>query len=287
MPLNSTSKTSPPPQELMERCCRRPWETYLPPLKMAPGVYYISGNNWVACYLIDTGDGLILIDTAMHETVYLMIENIRKLGYELTDIKKILLTHAHIDHIGAARTLKELTGAKLYLGERDMLFLTKRRDLIYPIDSYTCGEFMPDCFYADDMPITQGNITIHTVATPGHTPGCTSMFFDVADKSGKILRCGIHGGIGLNTITKNDFKKAGLPISLRDEYIKGLRELDKMHVDICLPSHTNQVGILLLADQVTENFNPYLDPSIWHELMQERMERVMEIVAQEEKEVGS
>ena len=127
MPLNSTSKTSPPAEQLMERCCRRPWEAYTEPIRMAPGVWYISGNDWVACYLIDTGDGLILIDTAMHETVYLLIENVRKLGYELTDIKKILLTHAHIDHIGGARTLKELTGAKIYLGERDLLFLHERR----------------------------------------------------------------------------------------------------------------------------------------------------------------
>ena len=54
-----------------------------------------------------------------------------------------------------------------------------------------------------------------------------------------------------------------------------------MEVDICLPSHTNQVGILLLKDQVTEDFNPYLDPSIWHELMQERLERVMQIIEDE------
>ena len=64
MPLNSTSATSLPPQKLMERCCRTPWVSYLPPFRMAPGVYYVSGNDWVACYLIDTGAGLILIDTA-------------------------------------------------------------------------------------------------------------------------------------------------------------------------------------------------------------------------------
>ncbi len=111
MPLNSTSKESPPPYVLMERCIRRPWEAYVEPLKMAPGVWYISGNDWVACYLLETTDGLILIDTAMHENLYLMLENIRKIGYKPTDIKKFLLSHAHIDHIGAARSLKELTGA--------------------------------------------------------------------------------------------------------------------------------------------------------------------------------
>ena len=129
MPLNSTSATSLPPQKLMERCCRTPWVSYLPPFRMAPGVYYVSGNDWVACYLIDTGAGLILIDTAMHETCYLMLECIRSLGYDPMDIKKILLTHAHADHIGAARTMKELTGARVYLGERDLFMIHERKDL--------------------------------------------------------------------------------------------------------------------------------------------------------------
>lgn len=281
MPLNSTSKISPPPGQLMERVCRRPWEAYVEPFAMAPGVWYISGNDWVACYLIDTGDGLILIDTAMHESAYLMIENIRKLGYELTDIKKILLTHAHIDHIGAARTMKELTGAKLYLGARDLEFLHERRDLIANNGEYTCGEFEPDELYDDAKPISQGHITVRTVSTPGHTPGCTSMFFDVTDKNGRTLKCGIHGGVGLNTLNREYFEEKRQPVSLRDEFIEGLKKLDKMDVDICLPSHTNQVGILQLVPQISEDHNPFIDPSIWHELMNERLERVYALIEKE------
>ena len=281
MPLNSTSKISPPPGQLMERVCRRPWEAYVEPFAMAPGVWYISGNDWVACYLIDTGDGLILIDTAMHESAYLMIENIRKLGYELTDIKKILLTHVHIDHIGAARTMKELTGAKLYLGARDLEFLHERRDLIANNGEYTCGEFEPDELYDDAKPISQGHITVRTVSTPGHTPGCTSMFFDVTDKNGRTLKCGIHGGVGLNTLNREYFEEKRQPVSLRDEFIEGLKKLDKMDVDICLPSHTNQVGILQLVPQISEDHNPFIDPSIWHELMNERLERVYALIEKE------
>ena len=281
MPLNSTSKISPPPGQLMERVCRRPWEAYVEPFPMAPGVWYISGNDWVACYLIDTGDGLVLIDTAMHESAYLMIENIRKLGYELTDIKKILLTHAHIDHIGAARTMKELTGAKLYLGARDLEFLHERRDLIANNGEYTCGEFEPDELYDDAKPISQGHITVRTVSTPGHTPGCTSMFFDVTDKNGRTLKCGIHGGVGLNTLNREYFEEKRQPVSLRDEFIEGLKKLDKMDVDICLPSHTNQVGILQLVPQISEDHNPFIDPSIWHELMNERLERVYALIEKE------
>ncbi len=282
MPLNSTSKTSPPPFELMERVCKRPWEAYLPPIKMADNVWYISGNDWVAAYLIDTGDGLILIDTAMQESLYLLVENVHKLGYQMSDIKKILLSHAHIDHIGAARALKELTGAEMYLGKRDLLFIHERKDLIMAGD-YCCGDIEPDTLYDDNTPITLGNISIRTVSTPGHTPGCTSFFFDITDKNGQKLTCAMHGGVGLN-ITKKDFEQTGLPPTLRDEYIASLKSLDKESVDITLPSHTNQVGILLLVDQITDDFNPFIEPSIWHELMNERLERTMEIVRREEME---
>lgn len=286
MPLNSTSKTSPAPWVLMEQVCKRPWETYLPPIKMAEGVWYISGNDWVGCYLIDTGEGLILIDTAMQESLYLMVHNINLLGYAMTDIKKILLSHAHIDHIGAARAMKELTGAEMYLGERDLLFLHDRKDLIMA-GNYCYGDFEPDTLYADDKPITLGNVTVHTRSTPGHTPGCTSFLLDVKDKKGNTLRCAMHGGIGLNGLSKKEFEQSGLPPTLRDEYIASLRALDKEYVDIALPSHCNQIGILQLVDQISDDFNPYIDPSIWHELMQERLERVLEIVMREEAEEKS
>lgn len=282
MPLNSTSTTSLPPEKIMERCCRTPWLTYLEPFRMAPGVYYVSGNDWVACYLIDTGDGLILIDTAMHETCYLMLESIRRLGLDPMDIKKILLTHAHCDHIGAARTLKELTGAELYLGERDLLLVNERKDLIFS-EGYTCGDVIPDKIYSDDKPIVLGNVTIHTFSTPGHTPGCTSMVFDVKDQEGNTYTCGIHGGVGLNTLSRTFLLENGLPLALQEEFMEGLRRLEKLHVDICLPSHTNQVGIIPLIDQITDEFNPFIDAAIWQELMQERLGR-MEQMLEKEKE---
>jgi metallo-beta-lactamase class B len=280
--MNATAPARDPALE-MERACRRPWEGYLPPIRMAKGVYYISGNDWVGCYLLDSGDGLIVIDTAMHETLYLMLENIRRLGYDPRQIRKILISHAHIDHVGGARSLKELTGASLYMGKRDMLFLKERPELLCNEDGwYTCGDFDPDFFYSDDEPIRLGNLEITTVATPGHTPGCTSFFFDVTDVDGEVRRCGMHGGVGLNTMTREYFASTGLPISLRDEYIASMELVDRLSVDIALPSHTNQVGILALVDTITDSFNPYVEPGIWHEFVRDRIDRVKALIHREE-----
>lgn len=252
----------------MERVCRAPWNCYVPPIQMGPHVWYVSGNDWVASYLIDTGDGLVLIDTAMHESLYLLLENIHRLGYDPHEIKVILLSHAHNDHIGGAKALKELTGAKLYLGKGDLYFLHERPDLVLS-QGYTCGLFEPDGLYDDETPIRIGNAVFHTTSTPGHTPGCTSFRFE---QDGLVYA--MHGGLGFNTMSKDYFDFAGLPYSLVDDFYAGLKKLDKWKVDIALPSHTNQIRILEKRDRAGKEPNPYLDPEAWHVLLKERMQRI-------------
>ena len=96
-----------------------PWALTVKPFQVSPRTWYVAGQTWVGCYLIDTGSGLILIDTAIPESMYLLVDSIYRLGYKPEDIKKILLSHAHFDHCGAARAMKELTGASVYLSSED------------------------------------------------------------------------------------------------------------------------------------------------------------------------
>lgn len=287
MALNSTSVSGPSPNWYMENTCRHPWDTYVAPFKMAPNVWFIGGNNWVACYLIETSEGCILIDTAVHESVYMMIDNIYKIGHKPTDIKKILLSHAHIDHIGGAAAMKQVTGAQVYMSRRDVEeYLHKRPELATLSDQYTCCLFDPDCYYDDNIPIVLGDTVIHSVATPGHTPGTTSFYFDVTTPEGKTLTCAMHGGIGLNTLSKKWFLENDQPESLLDEYIQQLRMCDTWKVDITLPSHTNQVGILPLIPEDRTDYTPFVDAGIWHELMAERLERGLKQKAENEAYCG-
>jgi metallo-beta-lactamase class B len=265
------------PEDLMKRVCKTPWESWIAPFRIAPHVYSVSGNDWVCSYLIDTGDGLILIDTAMHESCYLLIESIRQLGFDPHDIKLILLSHAHGDHIGAARTMKELTGAKLYLGKRDLFFLTARRDLIFHED-YTCGEFIPDEFYDGEKPVHLGNFDIRTVSTPGHTPGCTSFLFETTDDDGKKYICGMHGGIGLNTLSKEFLTENNLPLSLQQEFLDALKKMDQETVDICLPSHFNQVPVIERIPADRKDFHPFIDREALHVLLHKRMKMIEELM---------
>jgi len=108
--------------------CMHPWKYYVQPFRIAGNLYYV-GNSDVSSHLMDTGQGLILLDTAYPQTVYLLLESIRRLGFDPDDIRLILHCHGHYDHFGGTRALVELTGAKTALGEEDIEILKERPDL--------------------------------------------------------------------------------------------------------------------------------------------------------------
>ncbi|MBP2638395.1 MAG: hypothetical protein H6Q72_4302 [Firmicutes bacterium] len=264
------------PIEYLRQGCECPWEVAVEPFKVAPQVYYV-GNSWVGAYLIDSGEGLILIDATMHNQVYLVLESIRKLGFDPQDIKLLLLSHAHYDHCGGVRPIIEYTGAKLYMGKEDAYFLTERPDLIYT-EGYAFGSFQPDYYYDDVTAISLGNISIHTMHTPGHTPGTTSFFFAVQDKSGNTYRCGLHGGIGLNTLTDELMQESGWPLSMREEFLNSLEKLSGMEIDITLGSHPAQVNMLEKVEKISETCNPFLDRAVWTTLLQQRILAIKELI---------
>lgn len=267
----SDSKRAKPltPAELLVQGCERPWEVAVEPFRVAPHVYYV-GNTWVGGYLIDTGDGLILIDTTMHHQVYLIFEGIRELGFDPKDIKIILITHAHYDHIGGVRPIAEYTGAKVYMAKEDEFFLTERPELIFSM-GLTFSTFEVDEYYADDKPITLGRMTIHTEHTPGHTPGTTSLFFEDRDDAGNTYRCALHGGVGLGTVSDRYYEQTGLPTSLRDDYRNGLVKLRDRKVDIALASHPQHLHMLDKVGSDRSAYKCFCNPSAWKGFIDERV----------------
>ena len=254
-----------------------PWELAVEPFQVAPQTWYVAGQTWVGCYLIDTGDGLILIDTAIPESLYLLVDSIYRLGFKLTDIKKILLSHAHFDHCGAAGAMKKLTGAELYMSKEDTEFYKAcpEETLVLDPDSHP-QDFEVDKYYSDDEPITLGNVTIRTLLTPGHTVGCTSFLWEVKNPAnGETYVVGMHGGVGANTMNDDYYSTSKyLTPDLRDRFISDADELKKIHVDIALPSHPNQIEIVDRAGQYTDESQPYLDDTVWADFMEERVRQV-------------
>lgn len=254
-----------------------PWELAVQPFQVAPQTYYVAGQTWVGCYLIDTGDGLILIDTAIAESAYMLVDSIYRLGYKLDDIKKILISHAHFDHCGGAAIMKHLTGAELYMSKEDYDFMKACPEETMVLDPDSHPQFFEvDHFYSDDEPITLGNVTIRTMLTPGHTIGCTSFFWEVQNPVTKeTYVVGMHGGVGANTMNDDYYSKSKyLTPDLRDRFFADSEKVAAIHVDIALPSHPNQIEITDKIGQYSDENQPYLDDTVWGDFIRERVRQV-------------
>ena len=133
-----------------------------------------------------------------------------------------------------------------------------------------------DKYYSDDEPITLGNISIRTILTPGHTIGCTSFLWDVKNPAtGETYVVGMHGGVGANTMNDDYYSTSKyLTPDLRDRFISDADKLKKIHVDIALPSHPNQIEIVDRAGQYTDENQPYLDDTVWADFIDERVRQV-------------
>ena len=240
-----------------------PWRFAAAPFHIAGNLYYV-GNTNVSSHLIDTGEGLILLDTAFPQTVYLLLESIRRLGFDPSDIKLILHTHGHYDHFGGTRAIVELTGARTYLGAEDIEILGDKPELSwapeYGVEFYETFEV--DVPLSDGDTVELGNTTIECVHIPGHMPGAMGYFFEVTD-AGQTYRVGLHGAPGRNTLTDEYLQGYGLSLDRRAEYLSSLQRLKGERVDIQIGAHPDQADMLGKAQRMTAEDNPFIDPRSW------------------------
>ena len=239
--------------------------TDMAPFKVAGNLYFV-GEYRASSHLIDTGDGLILIDVGYAGCGELVAESISMLGYDVRDVKMILLSHGHRDHSGGVPEIVAMSGAKVYMFEEDMRYILS---------------FTPDVFFKDGDVITLGNTSILCLHTPGHTAGTASFFFDVCE-DGETLRVGTFGGAGVNQLKKHVLDGRMLPYSWRRDYIRSIERLRGEHVDVFLGNHTWQSKTREKLERLAAGEkNPFINPSEWLKFLNSS-ERSMRRVMREE-----
>ena len=266
--------------QIMHQRFHEPWTLAQKPFKVIENVYFV-GNTWVSVYLIDTPEGLILIDCAYEENLYLLIDSIRGLGFDPKDIRHLLISHGHFDHCGAARQLQEMSNCEIWINEKDAYFFTERRDLIAFEDRVP--EFRIDHYYDSDQFICFGGMTIWPVPCPGHTPGTTSFFFEV-EHEGRKLTVAMHGGLGTNTLSKEDLLTNGWPLSFQQGYLDMLRQMKRRSVDVLIPSHAGHAKTYPFFDIAAQDDgtgNGFIRPNAWREMLEIKEQEMLALLERE------
>ncbi|WP_294496554.1 MBL fold metallo-hydrolase [uncultured Gemmiger sp.] len=251
---------------------QHPWKYAVAAYRVAPHVWQVGGQDDVCAYLLDSGEGLILIDTGYASSFYLMLDQIWSLGYDPRNIKKILLSHWHWDHVNGARYLAEMSGCEIWLSKEDEVMHQMHKDRTdhMPMIDYTVTNF-----YDDNIPVKLGRFTIETKLAPGHTPGAMVFRFDdTDDKSGKTYTCAMHGGIGVPMMRPENLEEWSLTKQIAYHFVDETIEIADWKVDIMLPSHLNMGNVLPNIPVDRNDYSVWVADYAWKETMLGRAEVV-------------
>ncbi len=151
------------------------------PYRIADGLYYV-GTQGIGVYMIETHDGLIVLDSGTEKGVDLVEANIQALGFKLSDVHILLETHAHWDHVGGMAKLKRDTGATFVASAGDRYGLENG---VHVGENHYGGGTFPavsvDRVINDGDKVKLGGVTMTAHLTPGHTRGDTTWTMDVKD----------------------------------------------------------------------------------------------------------
>lgn len=272
------------PPEYRARFVAEPHNFYLEPFCVEGNLYFI-GNKEIGCYLIDTGAGLIVLDTGFESCAGQFFHSIWALGFDPRQVKMIFHTHNHSDHIGSTNLLVRLSGAKTYMSETDGRQLAGMKG-----DTPLCPQalrFVPDVYTHDGDEFTLSNTTVRCIDTPGHTRGCQSFFVNVAGKDGRQYTAALHGGVGINTLHKEFMERAGYP-EARQDFFAHIQRIIDWPVEIYLSSHTLQNYTeekLAKRAASPDGPNPFIDPAEWRSILTIARDMARQLIEDEEKGV--
>jgi len=218
------------------------WTTPFPPHHIAGNLYYV-GSEDLASYLIVTPEGNILINSSFEENVPLIRKSVEQLGFRFSDIKILLISHAHNDHCAGSALVKKLTGAQYFVMDADVPVVESggREDFHYGADKTMW--FPPtkvDRVLHDGDTVKLGEAVLTAHLTAGHTRGTTTWTFDETE-AGRTLHVVIVGSPNVNLGYKLVDNQTYPQIAA--DYHHGFQVLKSLSCDIFLGAHGGYYGM--------------------------------------------
>jgi metallo-beta-lactamase class B len=246
------------------------WGVPFPPHRVIGNIYYV-GTKGLASYLITTPEGNILINSSLETSVPLIRASIEKLGFRFQDVKILLISHAHFDHCAGSFLVKELTGAKYMVMDRDVAEVEDggKGDFQYGKTPDTL--FKPvkvDRVLHDGDQVKLGDAVLTAHLTPGHTKGCTTWSMKARD-GGKSYDVVIVGSPNVNAGYK--LVKNALYPQIADDYARMFQVLKSLPCDVFLGAHGNYYDMdAKFAKMKPGGANPFIDPDGYKRYVAER-----------------
>src|SRR5262245_48334346 len=212
------------------------WTQPFPPFRFAGNLYYV-GSKGLANYLITTPQGHILINSDLEANVPMIRESVEKLGFKFTDIKILVISHAHWDHDAGSAAIKAATGAQYMVMDADVPVVESggKTDFFYGTNA---GMLYPaakvDRVLHDGDEVKLGGAVLVAHLTPGHTKGCTTWTMKVQD-GGRTYDVVIVGSPNVN----EGYRLVNNPAysQIASDYEKTFKVLKSLPCDIFLGAH--------------------------------------------------
>ncbi|MBI5769307.1 MAG: subclass B3 metallo-beta-lactamase [Verrucomicrobia bacterium] len=244
------------------------WRAPVPPRRLVGNIHYV-GASGVSAFLITTPDGHILLDTGFEDTVPIIQRGVEQLGFSVADIKVILSSHAHIDHVGGHALMKKLTGAQIVASAADARTLESggAADYIqWPKDTILYAPVKVDRIVADAERVALGGTTLVARLTPGHTRGATTWTMDVTDGAA-TRRVVFFSSASINDGTR--LLDNPLYLEFVQDFEATFAKLRALPCDIFFAPHGGQFAMAQKFARLErgETENPFIDPDGWKKLV--------------------
>lgn len=236
----------------------RSWNQPVEPFRVVGNIYYVGANE-ITSFLITSPQGHILLDGGFVETAPIIRDNIRKLGFKIEDVKYLVSSQAHSDHVAGLAQLKQWTGAK-YVASREDGALAARgghNDFAWG-DKMTYPPVQPDRIIGDGDTVSIGDAVLIAHLTPGHTKGCTTWTAETSEGGQKhhVLFLCSTSVPGYNLVNNPKYP------NIVEDYRKSFAYLKTLPCDVFLAAHGSffHLDDKRAALKRDPKHNPFVDP---------------------------
>ncbi len=252
------------------------------PFRVAGPIHYV-GTKELAAYLITTTDGHILLDGTVPDGAPLVEASIRTLGFDPSDIKYLIISQAHFDHVGSLAHFKQLTGAQVAVMRGDEKLIEDGGKSDYLFAGSPAYQFAPvkvDRVLEDGDTVRLGGLTLTARRTPGHTPGATTWLLRIPER-GRSFDVAFPASTTINPGTR--FTGRPSYPGIADDYRSAFTLLESLKPDIFLAAHASAFGLERKRARLRElGARAFVDPEGYASHVAARKQAFLEYVGKEE-----